>query len=59
MCNRTYFEHDDFIWKKFDDSYIKIFYMENIIKEVLTKIEKDIVPILKNNSKNEEESKNI
>ena len=57
MCNRTYFEHDDFIWKKFDDSYIKIFYIENIIKEVLTKIEKDIVPILKNNSKNEEESK--
>ena len=42
MCKRIYFEDDNFITEKFDDSYIKNFYIENLIKESLAQIEKII-----------------
>jgi hypothetical protein len=55
MCDTQIFENINSISHKFDDSYIKNFYLEQLIKDALQKIENMI--ILDLNNKNVEECK--
>ena len=55
MCDTQIFENINSISHKFDDSYIKNFYLEQLIKDALQKIENII--ILDLNNKNAEECK--
>ena len=40
MCEREYFENDNFIFDKFDESYIKKFHVEQLVVESLQSLEK-------------------
>ena len=42
MCERDCFKYDNFILAPLNDDYIKMFFMKQLIKNVLQKIEKDI-----------------
>ena len=55
MCDSKYFEYINLISQKFDDTYIKEFYIDKLIKEALQNIEKIIITDL--NEKNIDECK--
>ena len=55
MCERKYFAHEEFFFRKFEDNYIKYFFVENLITNSLQYAERFIKMNLKN--KNEIESK--
>ncbi len=42
MCERDCFKYDNFILAPLNDNYIKMFFMKQLIKNVLLKIEKNI-----------------
>ena len=48
MCRNATFKNKDFITEKYDDPYIKVFFIQNLIKEVLQSLEN----IIKDNKKN-------
>ena len=56
MCENKYFDFNNFILIKFNDLYIKSFYIEKLIKEALLNIENNIMKICKD--KNDEQIKN-
>ena len=53
MCNRIYFDTDNFIYDKFDESYIKKFFIEQLILESLQSLEKIIKKNLSGKDDNE------
>ena len=57
MCECDYSKFEKFITEKFNDHYIKPFFIEQLIKEILSNIERDILKDL--NNKNEEQIKNL
>ena len=59
MCNRSCFNYDNIILNKLDNSYVKDFFMENLIKAVLNNIENDINQFLKNNKEDGNKFKNF
>jgi uncharacterized protein YpbB len=48
MCEFKYSENENFITQKLEDTYIKDFFIENLIKEVLKKLD-DIIETNLNN----------
>ena len=53
MCNRIYFDTDNFIYDKFDESYIKKFFIEQLILESLQSLEEIIKKNLSGKDDNE------
>ena len=54
MCKNEQLENENFISEKFDDTYIKNFFVKKLIIEALKRIEKDIFENLKDLNGSEE-----
>ena len=57
MCNCSYSQLEKFIIENFDDSFIKYFFVDKLIIEILKQVEEEVLNELKNKN-NEEECKN-
>ena len=53
MFNRDYFENSNFILQELDDTYIKVFFIKQLIKESLQKIESEILNNISNKTDEE------
>ena len=57
MCNCSYSQLEKFIIENFDDSFIKYFFVDKLIIEILKQVEEEVLNEFKNKN-NEEECKN-
>ena len=53
MFDRDYFKNNNFILQEIDDNFVKVFFIRQLLKDSLQKIESDILKNITNKKQNE------